>query len=132
MNRVPLFEFHRAAFVHGFADHVEDSAHHRVAHGHGNGSARVEHLITALQSFGRTHGDGPNPVLAEMLLDFKGLLGALALNVELNGQGIEDAWELIGKLNVHYRADYLNDFAFVHKKFTIRATWRRWQFPAAL
>ena len=41
-------------------------------------------------------------------------LRAARSDVVLDGQGVVDRWELVGKLDVHHRADDLNNFAFIH------------------
>ena len=65
----------RAAFVHRVADDVEDAAHDGLADGHGNGGAGVGDFVAALEALGGAHADGADPVVAEVLLDFEGLLG---------------------------------------------------------
>jgi hypothetical protein len=61
----------RAAFVHGIPGDVEHAAHDAVADRHGDGPAGVGHFIAALEAVGGGHGDGADPVVAEVLLDFE-------------------------------------------------------------
>ena len=43
-----------------------------VAHGHADGTARVDHLGTAHQTVGGLHGDGAHEAVAQVLRDLKG------------------------------------------------------------
>ena len=55
------------------------------------------------------------PVVAEVLLDFEGAAGfALAGDIELDCQRIVDAGHFPRKLDIHHRADDLDNFAFIH------------------
>ena len=57
---------------------VENAAEHAFANRHADRAARVGDAHPALQTFSRRHGDGANPVLAEMLLHFESQLGRVA------------------------------------------------------
>ena len=118
VDGIALLRHHRAAFVHGVADDVEDAAHGGLADGHGNGRPGVENFVSAFEALGGAHADGADPVVAEMLLDFECLPGlALARNVEFDAQGIVNSRKLSRKFNIHDGSDNLDDLAFIHCSF---------------
>src|SRR5205823_1787035 len=88
MNGEALFCFDRTLLIHWLASDVEYPAHDALTYWHRNGSAGISHFETALESFGAGHGDGTNPIVAEMLLDFEGQLDRLILYLEIHGQRI--------------------------------------------
>ena len=71
------------------------------------------------ETFGAGHGDGPDPVVAEVLLHFEGQLHGLVLDFEFNGQRVVDARDCVRELHIHHRTDHLDDFAFIHTWFQI-------------
>ena len=75
MNGQILVGLDRALFVHGLAGHVEHAAHDGFADGHRDRRAGVGDFHAALEAFGAAHGDGANPVVAEVLLRFERQLG---------------------------------------------------------
>jgi hypothetical protein len=103
-------------FIHGLAGHVEHAAHDGLADGHRNGRACVGDFHAALESLSAAHGHGAHPVVAEMLLHLEGQLGFgwRAGRGELDGQRVVKSRQFVCELDVHDRADDLNDFAFVH------------------
>ena len=108
--------FHRTALVHGLTGDIEDATHHTGTHGHGNRGAGVVHFDAALETFGAGHRDGPHPVVTEVLLHFERQLRGLALQHAVDGQGVVDTGQGLGKLHVHDRAGDLNDSADVHRR----------------
>jgi hypothetical protein len=114
MNRIELVGIHRALLVHRVTRDVEDATHDTFADGHGDGLPRVDGLVAALESFAGAHGDGAHPIVAQVLLNLEREPGGLAQDLEFDGEGVVDRGELVGELDVHDRADDLNDFAFVH------------------
>ena len=77
--------------IHGVAGNVEHAAHDAFADGHGDRRAGVRDLVAALQTFGAGHGDGADPVVAEVLLHFERQLDGLVLNFVFDGQRVVDA-----------------------------------------
>ena len=134
MNRQIFVGLHRALLVHGIAGHVENAAHHGLAHGHGNRRAGVRDFIPALEPLGGGHGDGAHPVVAEMLLHFERQSGfGAAGQVVFDRQGVVNGGQRAGKFHVHDRSDDLNDFTFVHRQNSVLhfnpPPSGRWQFP---
>ena len=116
MDGVTLGRVDRAAVVHGVAGDVEHASKYRFTDGHARSAAPV--LVTchaALESFGRTHGDGAHEAFAEVLLDLEGKLRGLADHVELDFQRVVDFRQSGGGgiVYVNDGADDLNDFAGV-------------------
>ena len=69
--------------VDRLAEHVEDAAERRLADRHRDRPAGVDDLDAAGQAVGRGHGDGADPVVAEVLLDLADeRLLALALDLD--------------------------------------------------
>ena len=58
-------------FVDGVAAHIENPAHHAFADGHGDRRAGIDDFVATFQTFGAGHRDGPDPVVAEVLLHFE-------------------------------------------------------------
>jgi hypothetical protein len=63
--------------VDGVTHYVEEPPLDAFAGGHLNGSTGVNYSHAALQSVGTVHGDGPDPVFAQVLLTFEHQLGAV-------------------------------------------------------
>jgi hypothetical protein len=60
---------------------------------------------------------GADPVVAEVLLHLEGELdGPWSGQVVFDGERVVEGRHLVGELDVHDRADDLDDFAFVHTK----------------
>ena len=115
VNGEILVRLDRALLVDGVAGHVEHAAHDSLADRHGDGLAGVGEFHAALEAFGGAHGDGANPVVAEVLLHFERQLGlALPGEIVFDGESVVDGRERGGEFRVHDGADDLNDFAFVH------------------
>ena len=114
MNRIVFLRGDRSALIHRFADDVEHPSHDSRSDGHRDGLAGVDDVVAAFETFAGAHGDGAHPVITEMLLDFEREPGGFAQDLELNGECVVDRGELVGKLDVHDRADDLNNFAFIH------------------
>ena len=110
-----LVRLHRPLLVHGFAGHVEHTAHHSLANGHADRLALVGEFHAALEPLGGTHRHGPHPVVAQVLLHLERQLGGtLAGHVELHGQCIVYAGQAVGEFRVHHRPNDLYNLAFVH------------------
>jgi hypothetical protein len=111
-----LVRFHGALLVHGLAGHVEHAAHDGFTHWHRNRSAGVNNFHAALEAFRGAHGDRAHPIVAQMLLHFERQLGAaVAGHIVFDSRRIINGREFVGELNVHDRADDLNDFTFIHE-----------------
>ena len=114
MNGIILIELDRSLFVHDLASDVEHAAHDAFTDRHGDRRASVRDIVAAFQTFGAGHGDGADPIVAEVLLDFERELHGLVLDFVIHGQSVVDTREVSRELDVHYRTDDLNDFAFIH------------------
>ena len=68
MDRPALDVAERLAVVDGVADHVDEAAERLLADRHGHGDAGVDDLDAAREAVGGVHGDGPDLVVAEVLL----------------------------------------------------------------
>ena len=98
----------------GIAQHVEDAAEHAFAHGDGNGRAGIVDFVAPLEAFREGHGDRADPAFAEMLLNFKGKMGRLAVQRVIDREGVEERGQVIfGEFDIDDRADDLNDFTDV-------------------
>src|SRR5207253_2577503 len=102
------------AFVHRRTGDIKHAAHDSIADGHGNRFARIGDLQAAFQTLGAGHGNRSDAMVAELLLDFEGERYRIFLDFEVNGEGVVDAWNFVEEFHIHYRADYLDDFAFFH------------------
>src|SRR5439155_8208046 len=82
-----------ALAVDGPAEDVEDAAQGRLTNRDGDGPAGVADLDAASQAVGRGHGHGPDPVVAQVLLDLADERGTvLALDLD----GVVDRRQLAG------------------------------------
>src|SRR5690349_1502084 len=106
-----LVSLYFTLLVDGLAGHVEHTAHDGFADGHRNGSARIGNFHAALETFGAAHGDGANPVVAEMLLRLERQLdlGLCTGRGEFDGERVVDARQFVRELDVHDRTNDLND-----------------------
>ena len=80
VDRIIFLCLDRPAFVHRVAGHIEYPAHDAVADWHRNGRAGVDDLVAAFETVGAGHGDGPDPVVAEVLLHFERQFDRLVLS----------------------------------------------------
>ncbi len=112
MDAPLLFAGNRTGFVDGLAQDVHDAAQGAGTNRYLDGSAGVVDVEATLEAFGRTHGDGTDNAVAQLLLDFQGGLGAL------NFQRVIDVRYLIArKFHVDDGADDLNDTSATHVWF---------------
>ena len=81
MDRIVFVRLDRPALVHRVAGHVEDPAHDAFADGHGDRRAGVDDLQAAFETFGAGHGDGSDPVVAQVLLHLERQLDGLVLEL---------------------------------------------------
>ena len=111
MNRPALGVLrNRRAFVHRLADDVEDPAQCRLADGDGNGLPGIDHVHAAHDAVGRAHGDGPDLVAADVLLDFRDQLSG----IDLHGDRVIELGQLLGlELDVEDGSDDLHHFTDV-------------------
>ena len=96
------------ALIHRLTDHVQDPAQSGTAHGNGNWTGSIGHLLTANQTFGRVHSDGTNCALAQVLGNFE----HQRLAAIVCCQSVQNLRQIAIKLNVNNGADHLSDFAF--------------------
>src|SRR5690606_8252254 len=107
-----LVVLNRTGFVDGLAQDVHDTAQGAGTNRYLDGLASVVDVKATLEAFGRTHGDGTDNAVAQLLLDFQGGLGAL------NFQRVIDVRYLIArKFHVDDGADDLNDTSATHVWF---------------
>ena len=112
VDGIALLELDRAALVGGLAENVEDAAEDAFADRHGDRAARVVDFVAALEAFRERHGNGADPAVAKVLLDFEGKLGGLATEVVVDGEGIVKGGHVaVGELDVDDGADDLDDLA---------------------
>ena len=111
MNRERAVALGLRNAVDGLANYVKQAAFHALAGGHRHGRAQVAYLGSAGQAFGRVHGNGPHPVLAQMLLAFQHHYLAVVFR---DFERVEDVGQLrvfTREAHVHDGADDLGDFA---------------------
>ena len=111
VDRVVLGGLHGTAVVHRLADHVEDPSQGRLAHGHGDGGAGVDHPLAAAQAVGGVHGHRAHHRAGEVLLHLQHQPGVVrARRHDL--QGVADLGQVLGgKLHVHHRSHHLHHAA---------------------
>jgi hypothetical protein len=102
---------HRSALVHGVAGDVEDPAEDLVADRHADRGTGVGEGHAALEAVGGAHGDRAHPAVAEVLLDFEGQGGLLAVERVGDAQGVVDGRQARGgrEIDVDHGADDLDD-----------------------
>src|SRR5262249_4798645 len=88
MDRIVLVGFDGATVIHRISCDVEHPAHNTFANGNRDGCATVVDLKSAFQALSPRHGDGPHPLVTQMLLHFEGDLCGLILNLVLDRQGV--------------------------------------------
>ena len=102
----------QARLVQAIAQSVEDVALHDVADRYGDRLAGVGNLSATDQAVGRCHGHGAHEVVPEVLCNLQGDGLCHCLEVNLDGQGVEQCWLLAArKLHVDDRADNSHDAA---------------------
>jgi hypothetical protein len=115
VNGVPFLVWHGTASVCGIAGHVENAAQNAFANGNGNRSSERGDFHAAAEAFGRAHGNGPNPIFTEVLLDFEGETGLFSAGLEIHLESVIDFWESstsVEEFDVHNGSDNLYDSAF--------------------
>ena len=115
MNRVILVGLNRTLLIDGVTGDIEDTAHDGFTHGHRNRLTLINHRLAPLKAFGGAHGDGANPVSAEVLLHLKRETGGGAAGRrEVDGERVVDRGESSGELHVDDGTDDLDDLSCVH------------------
>ena len=115
MNGITLVGLDGAAIIHRLACDIEDASHHSLADWHGDGGTAVGHFVATLETFGRGHGNGSNPVITQVLLDFQREGRRFSPDAVFHRQCVVNGWQLLSEFNIHHRANNLNDLAFVHR-----------------
>jgi len=77
VDRHELVGVDRTGFVDRGAEHIHDAAQRRLADRNHDRVAGCEHFHAATQAVSRTHRDGTNHTVAQLLLDFHGEFGGL-------------------------------------------------------
>ncbi len=112
MDTPALFFADRARFIDRIAEDVHDPAQGFHPNRNLDASTGAGDVETALEAFGRTHGDGTDDAVAQLLLDFQGGFRALYL------QRVIDVRDLIAReFHVDNGADDLNDTSATHLWF---------------
>ncbi len=117
----------RAAFVHGFTQHIEDAAKNALPHRYLNGVPRIAHAHAAAQAVRGTHGHGAHPAVADVLLDFQHQGLALSVDFIVHFQGIEQGGKRfsLGEIRIDHGADDLNESACViHHEKNLVLKWK--------
>src|SRR5205807_6954583 len=112
VNRPPLFALNRAVRkIHRLAEDVEHAAERRRTDRHRDALAGIDNLHAALHAVGRLHGDGPHPVLTEVLLDLADHVQILALDeqsaVDLGQPPVRELDVDDGTDDLHDASDFL-------------------------
>ena len=95
--------------------HVDEAAERALADGHRHRLAGVDHLGAAREAVGGVHGDGPDLVVAEVLLHLADhVLARPSPRVDPDGEGVVDGRDLVREADVDDRADDLDDCTCVH------------------
>ncbi len=98
-----------AAFVDGVTQNVHDSTQGFSTNRHADGRSGAGHVQATLQAFSRTHGDGTNDTVTQLLLNFEN--GRSVLHV----QCVVHVWYRIAReFYVNYRSDDLYDTSATH------------------
>ena len=95
--------------VDGVADHVPDAAERLVADGHGDRPLRVDDLDPAGEPVGRVHGDGPDAIVAEVLLHLRDQLARAAVLGDLDAERVVDLGQPVREDGVEHDALDLDD-----------------------
>ncbi len=99
-----------SAAVDRVSEQVEDATESPFADGNAHRAAGVEHGHAADQAVGRSQGDAPHAVTAQVLLDLAGQLDLHALGFAVDLQGVEDVGQVpFIELGVEGRADHLGN-----------------------
>ncbi len=72
VNTTGFFRFNWTTLVDRAAQNVHNASQCRLADRHGDGCAGVGYGHATTKTVGRTHGDGANHAVAQLLLNFKG------------------------------------------------------------
>ena len=99
----------RAQAVERLTEDVEHPPEDTLAYRHGDGRTTVDCFESSSQSLGWTHGDTPNPVIAELLLDLDDQVDAsgddhLDRVVHLRGESRR-------KRYIDHRSEHLHHFS---------------------
>ena len=92
MDRITFFKFYRTTIIDWIARHVEKPAEHSFSDWDRDWPASIGDAHPALQSVGRRHSDGADPVFTQVLLDFEGELRRVAVHLVLDFERVIDFW----------------------------------------
>ena len=105
MDRAHAFRNHRAGFIDGLADDVDDAAERAGTDWHHDRVAGVGDFLTADQPLGGVHRDGTHRGFAEMLRHFEHQAIAAVLGLDR----VQDGGQMPLELHVDDGADDLRD-----------------------
>ena len=109
----------RTSFVDRPTQHVHDAAQSGLTDRHRDALARAVHSHTALEAVRRAECNGPDDAVAQLLLHFEGQtrFSGRAGRRTVEHQCVINLWHGVTReLNVHHRADTLNDLALTHRR----------------
>src|SRR6185369_10624738 len=112
VDRTQFVAVDRTGFVDRATEHVHDATEGTHTDRHGNRSTGVVDLHATTQTVGRTHGDGTNHAVTQLLLYFEGQAvfrhAVCFRSIEL--EGVVDLRHRVAReVDVHNGADALND-----------------------
>ncbi len=118
VNRALFGALDRAHFVDRATQHVHDTAQRTGTYRHLDRVAGCVHGHAATQTVGRTHGDGTNDAVTQLLLDFEGQ-ARLSRRVTCVCQCQRFVYLrhfVAREFDVNHRADTLNNLSLTHFK----------------
>src|SRR5690606_25709197 len=102
----------RTGFVDRLTQHVHDATQGASTYRYRNRRTGIGYIQATLETFGRTHGDGTDNAVAQLLLDFQGSFRALYFQRVINVR-----YQIARKFHVDNGADDLNDTSATHVWF---------------
>ncbi len=118
VNGTTFVTLHFTCVINGTTQHVHDTTQGTCTHRHRNGVTRVDHGHAALQTIGRTHCNGANNAVAQLLLYFKcQTFFGDRICCWCQFQCFIHFWHLVTwEFNIHHRANTLNNLSLTHFK----------------
>jgi hypothetical protein len=121
VDRTTLIGIDRACLIDRATQYVHDTAQCACTDGHADLCTGGLELHTATQTVGRSHGNGTDNAVTQLLLHFQSqtcLCGGICF---IDNQCVIHLGHLIAwELNVNHGTDTLNNFTCTHFKFLIQ------------
>src|SRR5207248_7915544 len=105
----PALALRRLLAVDGFADHVPDPAERLVADRYGDGLLGVDDVDPAGEPVGRIHGNGPDAIVAEVLLHLRDQPARAAVLGDLDAERVKDLGQPVREHRVEHDTLDLDD-----------------------